>query len=135
MYVPKVSSHHHTSWSTDSNHEVQHELLDNPTTYGIVMMIAIISFAILMVRLIDCLRPCIAPSGVRWEEEEDEEAQPWNLTLTEDGDLLDIESGGRSRQYGTFYTDNGSWFNADGYVSHLRTSLLFSSVLLKTDRY
>ncbi|KAI7776619.1 hypothetical protein LA080_004711 [Diaporthe eres] len=114
MYAPKVSSHHHTSWGTDSNHEVQHELLDDPTTYGIVMMIAIISFAILTVRLIDCLRPCIAPDDVRWEEEEDEEAQPWNLTLTEDGDLLDNETGGHRRQYGTFSTDNGTWFNADG---------------------
>ncbi|KAK7698432.1 hypothetical protein SLS64_012553 [Diaporthe eres] len=114
MYDPKVSSHHHTSWGADSNHEVQHKLLDNPTTYGIVLVIAIISFAILIVCITDYLRPCIAPDDVRWEEEEDEEAQPWNLTLTEDGHLLDNESGGRSRQYGTFYTDNGSWFNADG---------------------
>ncbi|KAG6364042.1 hypothetical protein INS49_009145 [Diaporthe citri] len=116
MYVLEVPGHHHASWGTDSNpEEVRHELLNNPTTYGLVLTIAIISFAILMVRIIDCLRPCIAPDDVRWEEEEDEEAQPWDLTLTADGDLLDNNgSGGRSRRYGTFYTDNGSWYNADG---------------------
>lgn len=135
MYVPKVSSHDHTNWGTDSNPEAQHGLLDNPTTYGIVLVVALISLAILTVIIIDCIRPCIAPDDVHWEEEEDEEAQPWNLTLTEDGDLLDNESGGYRRQYGTFSAENGSWFNADGYVSHLHIFFFFPSVLSKPDKY
>lgn len=81
------------------------------------MMIAVISFAMLLLLIAKLLRPCIAPDDYPAEEEAagDEEEQPWDVTLTEDGTLIDNESG-RLRQYGTFCTDGKFWYNADGYV-------------------
>lgn len=121
MYIPTHSSHHHHHHTTGGTHhspKVHHDLINNPITVEIIMMIVVVSFAMLLVKLVECLQPFIAPDPHPEEEEYDddaEEQQPWNFTLTEDGTLVDNDSG-RSRQYGTFYTDGRSWYNADGYV-------------------
>lgn len=117
MYIPKHSSHHHhTTGGTDHSPEADHDLINNPITIEIIMMIAVISFAMLLMMIGECLRRCIAPDDHPGEEEAAyNQEQPWDFTLAEDGTLIDNESG-RPRQYGTFYTDGKSWYNADGYV-------------------
>lgn len=82
-------------------------------------MIAVVSLAMLLVGAMRCLQSCIAPDDdycyeYEYQQEYDEDARPWSLTLTADGDLVD-ESGGKHRQYGTFwYPAHGRWFSADG---------------------
>lgn len=118
MDLSKNTSHYSAA-GTDHTPEVHVEFLNNPITYEIVLIIAIVSFAMLVLKIFACLLPCIAPDDYSAEEDSDDEQedQPRDFTLTEDGALLDNESG-HPRQYGTFYTHNGHWYNADGYVSY-----------------
>lgn len=116
MFIPKHSGHghhHHHTGAPDSSPKADYDLINNPITIDIMMMIAVVSFAMFLLLIANCLRPCIAPDDYPEEEEAD---QPWDFTLTEDGTLIDNESG-RPRQYGTFFTDGSHWYNADGYVS------------------
>lgn len=127
MYIPKnPSHHHHHAGDTDSSPGVLYHLINNPISYEIVLMVAVVTLATLMLRIADCVQSWADGDGYEedyWEEgedeeddEEEEEAQPFDPTLTADGRLLDSESGGQPRQYGTFYR-YGSWYHADGYVS------------------
>lgn len=117
MDIPKHSSHHHSASGTDDAPNIYAELLNNPITYEILLMIAVVSFALLMLKAVECLRPCIAPDDDYGEEEDgdEDEDQRRDFTLTANGTLLDNESG-HPRRYGTFYVNNGSWYNADGYA-------------------
>lgn len=124
MHTLKISKPNiHLVTGTGVPADMRYGLIDNPITYEIVLMIAVVSLPMLMLCIFDCLRPWIAPDEDEYDDYDDcdeEEAQPRDFTLTEDGDLLDNESGGHRHQY---YVVNGSWFNADGYVSQF--SFLF----------
>lgn len=124
MYVPTNhhrGTHHHPSSSSGGG--ARQNLLDNPITYETVLMIAVVSFAMLLVGIMRCLQSCIAPDTAaneedyyeyEYQQEYDEDARPWNLTLTADGALVD-ESGGKGRQYGTFWDPaHGKWYGVDG---------------------
>lgn len=120
MDIPKHSSHHHSASGTDHAPNVYVQLFNNPITYEILLMIAVVSFALLILKVVECLRPCIAPDdndNEGGEGDDEQQDQPRDLTLTraEDGRLLDDESQ-HPHRYGTFYVNNGSWYNADGYA-------------------
>lgn len=120
MYIPKPYSHYDIARGTDSSPRSRHEPINNPITYEIVLILAVVCLAILMPLIVDrYLRPCIAPDDHHADEVEEDndeqEALPRDLTLTTDGKLLDNKTGAPPRQYGTFYVDR--WYNTDGYVS------------------
>lgn len=131
MHALKISKPIHLVTGTGVPADMRYGLIDNPITYEIVLMIAVVSLPMLLLCIFDCLRPWIAPDG---EEDDDydyeEDAQPRDFTLTEDGDLLENESGEHRHQY---YVVNGSWFNADGYVSQFSLLFLFFPKRTHTD--
>ncbi|KAJ0106951.1 hypothetical protein J7T55_011046 [Diaporthe amygdali] len=47
------------------------------------------------------------------DSHDEEEREPYDLTLTADGRLLNNGDGGRPSQYGTLYW-GGVWYNSDG---------------------
>ncbi|KKY31095.1 hypothetical protein UCDDA912_g08973 [Diaporthe ampelina] len=122
MHIPKNSSHYHHGHTggTDSSPDARYELINNPITYEIALMVFVIAFAMLMLHIAGWVQSwtdadgCCGDYREKEGEEEEGEARPLNLALTADGRLLDNESGGQHRQYGTFYIDNGSWYDADG---------------------
>lgn len=118
MFIPKHSNHHHHhTGAADSSPKAHYNLFNNPITLEITMMIAVISFAMLLLLIAKCLRPRIAPDDYAADEEAaGDQEEHSDFTLTEDDTLIDNESG-RPRQYGSFYTDGKFWYNADGYVS------------------
>lgn len=112
MYLPENPSHHHIALGADSSPGTVYETLDSPIIYEIVLIVAVVAFGFLLLIILDFLRFCT--EGLSDVEEgllEEEDAQPGNPTLSDDGTLVDNESDGKS------YTYNGHWFNADGYVS------------------
>lgn len=116
MYVPKPhhrGTHQHPS-STGGG--ARHDLLDNPITYETILMIAVVSFAMLLVGIMRCIQSyIIGPDDYEYQQEYDEDARPWNLTLTADGALVDEFGNGKGRQYGTFWDPaHGKWYGVDG---------------------
>lgn len=106
MYLPKNPSHYRIALGADSAPFTVFETLDNPIVYETALIAAVVALGFLLLFILEFLRFCTEGSpDVEEGLLEEEEA------LSDDGTLVDNESGGKA------YTYNGHWFNADGYVS------------------
>lgn len=126
MHIP--TTHRSTPGNETS---AQFEFYGNLAIYGLVTIAVVIILVMLTHAIHDCFQSdhMIDDYESSSEEDSEEEAEPWNVTLPADGRLESSNSVLRPGvvRYGTFQYYAGTWYHTDGYVFYPTYCSLFSS--------